>query len=101
MTAASAGLLTIARFERKPTTRSVARLLPSLPSDKLRLSKRKATDRTLRFIVGEQPGDKEDKMGKPFVGLADEILNEALNKADLTRLQPKGIVALGEALLEI
>jgi uracil-DNA glycosylase family 4 len=55
----------------------------------------------LRFIVGEQPGDKEDKMGKPFVGLADEILNEALNKADLTRLQPKGIVALGEALLEI
>ncbi len=38
-------------------------------------------------LVGEQPGDQEDVLGKPFVGPAGEILNEALRTAGLDRSQ--------------
>lgn len=37
------------------------------------------------MLVGEQPGDKEDLAGKPFVGPAGRILDEALVDAGITR----------------
>jgi DNA polymerase len=37
------------------------------------------------MLVGEQPGDKEDIAGKPFVGPAGRILDEALNDAGIAR----------------
>jgi uracil-DNA glycosylase len=36
-------------------------------------------------LVGEQPGDQEDKKGKPFVGPAGRILDEALADAGIER----------------
>jgi DNA polymerase len=37
------------------------------------------------MLVGEQPGDQEDRAGKPFVGPAGRILNEALVAAGIPR----------------
>jgi uracil-DNA glycosylase family protein len=37
------------------------------------------------FLVGEQPGDQEDKAGEPFVGPAGRILDKALTEAGLSR----------------
>jgi uracil-DNA glycosylase len=37
------------------------------------------------MIVGEQPGDEEDLAGLPFVGPSGEILDQALQKAQLVR----------------
>jgi uracil-DNA glycosylase len=37
------------------------------------------------MIVGEQPGDQEDRVGAPFVGPAGKLLNKALAAADLDR----------------
>jgi DNA polymerase len=37
------------------------------------------------LLVGEQPGDQEDKAGAPFVGPAGRILDEALADAGLAR----------------
>ena len=37
------------------------------------------------MFVGEQPGDKEDLAGKPFVGPAGELLDEALVAAGIDR----------------
>lgn len=37
------------------------------------------------MLVGEQPGDKEDLAGKPFVGPAGELLDEALEAAGIER----------------
>lgn len=37
------------------------------------------------MIVGEQPGDEEDKSGLPFVGPAGDILEQALASAGLKR----------------
>ena len=37
------------------------------------------------MIVGEQPGDEEDKQGKPFIGPAGQVLDEALVAAGLQR----------------
>lgn len=36
-------------------------------------------------LVGEQPGDREDLEGRPFVGPAGELLNEALQAAGVSR----------------
>jgi DNA polymerase len=36
-------------------------------------------------MVGEQPGDQEDRVGKPFVGPAGQILDEALKAAEIDR----------------
>ena len=38
-------------------------------------------------LVGEQPGDQEDKAGKPFVGPAGRVLAEALDDAGLDRAE--------------
>jgi len=37
------------------------------------------------MLVGEQPGDKEDIAGKPFVGPAGRILDQALEDAGIAR----------------
>lgn len=37
------------------------------------------------MMVGEQPGDKEDLAGRPFVGPAGQILNKALAEAGIDR----------------
>jgi uracil-DNA glycosylase len=36
-------------------------------------------------FVGEQPGDQEDQQGKPFVGPAGRVLDEALDEAGIDR----------------
>jgi uracil-DNA glycosylase len=37
------------------------------------------------MLVGEQPGDQEDLTGKPFVGPAGKVLDEALEKSGVDR----------------
>src|SRR5689334_22037762 len=37
------------------------------------------------MLVGEQPGDQEDKQGLPFVGPAGRVLDQALEAAGLSR----------------
>jgi DNA polymerase len=37
------------------------------------------------MLVGEQPGDKEDLTGKPFVGPAGRVLDKALEQAGIPR----------------
>jgi uracil-DNA glycosylase len=39
------------------------------------------------MFVGEQPGDREDIEGKPFVGPAGRLLDEALTAAGIDRVQ--------------
>ena len=39
------------------------------------------------MLVGEQPGDKEDLAGRPFVGPAGALLNYALDDAGIDRAQ--------------
>lgn len=41
--------------------------------------------RATMMLIGEQPGDKEDVEGKPFVGPAGRILDEALAEAGIER----------------
>jgi DNA polymerase len=36
-------------------------------------------------FVGEQPGDQEDREGRPFVGPAGQILNQAMEQAGIDR----------------
>ncbi len=37
------------------------------------------------MLVGEQPGDSEDRRGEPFVGPAGRLLDEALQRAGIDR----------------
>ena len=37
------------------------------------------------MFIGEQPGDLEDRKGKPFVGPAGKLLDEALTQAGISR----------------
>jgi DNA polymerase len=37
------------------------------------------------MLVGEQPGDQEDRIGHPFVGPAGRLLDEALKEAGIDR----------------
>ena len=39
------------------------------------------------MLVGEQPGDQEDLAGKPFVGPAGRLLDQALEEAGIDRRQ--------------
>jgi len=39
------------------------------------------------MLVGEQPGDQEDRDGRPFVGPAGKLLDRALEQAGLDRSQ--------------
>ncbi len=37
------------------------------------------------MLIGEQPGDQEDRLGRPFVGPAGRILDQALGEAGIDR----------------
>jgi DNA polymerase len=37
------------------------------------------------MLIGEQPGDQEDRIGRPFVGPAGQLLNRALEAAGIDR----------------
>jgi DNA polymerase len=37
------------------------------------------------MMIGEQPGDQEDRRGRPFVGPAGKFLNKCLEEADINR----------------
>lgn len=37
------------------------------------------------MLVGEQPGDQEDRQGRPFVGPAGRVLDEALERPGIDR----------------
>ena len=37
------------------------------------------------MLIGEQPGDQEDRIGRPFVGPAGRILDQALAEAGIDR----------------
>jgi uracil-DNA glycosylase family protein len=37
------------------------------------------------MFIGEQPGDQEDRLGKPFVGPAGQVLDRALAEAGIDR----------------
>jgi uracil-DNA glycosylase family protein len=39
------------------------------------------------MFVGEQPGDQEDRTGRPFVGPAGKLLDDALDAAGIDRAQ--------------
>lgn len=41
--------------------------------------------RSRLVLVGEQPGDKEDREGRPFVGPAGRLLDRALDEAGIAR----------------
>ena len=45
----------------------------------------KGPQRAAFMLVGEQPGDKEDLAGKPFVGPAGRVLDQALREAGIAR----------------
>ena len=37
------------------------------------------------MMIGEQPGDQEDKQGRPFVGPAGKLLDKCLEEADIDK----------------
>jgi DNA polymerase len=39
------------------------------------------------MLVGEQPGDQEDRQGRPFVGPAGRLLDDALEQAGIDRAE--------------
>jgi DNA polymerase len=43
------------------------------------------TSKALVMLVGEQPGDQEDRQGAPFVGPAGRMLDKALEEAGIDR----------------
>jgi uracil-DNA glycosylase len=45
----------------------------------------KGSPRSRLMLVGEQPGDREDRAGEPFVGPAGEVLARALTEAGIDR----------------
>jgi len=59
---------------RCPLYRNATQVVPGEGPAKARL-----------MMVGEQPGDQEDKQGHPFVGPAGRILQEALDDAGIQR----------------
>jgi len=44
-------------------------------------------DHAALMIIGEQPGDQEDREGRPFVGPAGQLLGRALEQAHIDRQQ--------------
>ena len=50
--------------------------------DRLR---RRFAERARIVLVGEQPGDQEDQVGRPFVGPAGRLLDTALEEAGIDR----------------
>jgi DNA polymerase len=62
------------RCTRCPLYKDATQVVPGEGSARARL-----------MLIGEQPGDKEDLAGKPFVGPAGRILDAALEEAGIER----------------
>ena len=87
----------IKRFKNKPTIENINSSLENLKSKILNINncdlKKNAkqivfSDRDFNssvMIVGEGPGQKEDEIGKPFVGDAGQLLNKMLNAINIKR----------------
>jgi uracil-DNA glycosylase len=63
-----------ARCTRCPLYKNATQVVPG-----------KGPARAPLMLVGEQPGDKEDRAGKPFVGPAGRVLDEAIADAGIDR----------------
>ena len=63
-----------AQCTRCPLYRDATQVVPGEGSSRARV-----------MMVGEQPGDKEDQEGKPFVGPAGRMLDRAIAEAGLDR----------------
>src|SRR5215204_7299878 len=63
-----------AQCTRCPLYKNATQVVPGEGSPRARL-----------MMVGEQPGDKEDLEGKPFVGPAGRMLDRAIEEAGLDR----------------
>jgi len=63
-----------AQCTRCPLYKNATQVVPGEGSSRARL-----------MMVGEQPGDKEDLEGKPFVGPAGRMLDRAIEEAGLDR----------------
>lgn len=44
-----------------------------------------ARPKVAMMMIGEQPGDQEDRQGRPFVGPAGKLLDKALEEAEIDR----------------
>ncbi|RPI23042.1 MAG: uracil-DNA glycosylase [Acidobacteria bacterium] len=44
-------------------------------------------EKAVMLLIGEQPGDQEDRSGRPFVGPAGRLLDRALSEAGIPRKQ--------------
>ncbi|HEY6051058.1 MAG TPA: UdgX family uracil-DNA binding protein [Thermoanaerobaculia bacterium] len=93
----------MARPARRPPAETAAPLVPAhptLPRLRAEAARCRACDlwrrgtqtvfgegrRTARLLfVGEQPGDREDLEGRPFVGPAGQLLDRALEEAGISR----------------
>ena len=85
------------RFKNKPTIENISVSLENLKSKILRINNcnLKKNARQVVFsdgdfnssvmIVGEGPGQKEDEIGKPFVGDAGQLLNKMLDAINIKR----------------
>jgi uracil-DNA glycosylase len=45
----------------------------------------RGSDHARTVLVGEEPGDQEDRRGEPFVGPAGKLLDRALEEAGIDR----------------
>ena len=68
----------------RPTLLSRARAATSTATPRKRCSE-PARPQARVVLVGEQPGDQEDKAGQPFVGPAGRLLDKALDVAGIDR----------------
>ena len=87
----------IKRFKNKPTIENINSSLENLKSKILNINNcdLKKNAKQIVFsdgdfnssvmIVGEGPGQKEDEIGRPFVGDAGQLLNKMLNAINIKR----------------
>jgi uracil-DNA glycosylase len=79
--------------EQQPTIKSLRQLAQAVEActrcplyrDTTQAVPGEGPTRAAFMLVGEQPGDKEDLAGKPFVGPAGRILDQALQDAGIAR----------------
>ena len=87
----------INRFKNKPTIENINSNLSVLQVKIKNISNCKLKDNATKMvfgdgdfkspimIVGEGPGQKEDELGKPFMGEAGQLLNKMLNAINIKR----------------
>ena len=87
----------IKRFKNKPTIENISSNLKNLKSKIININncELKKNAKQIVFsdgdfnssvmIVGEGPGQKEDELGKPFVGDAGQLLNKMLDAINIKR----------------